>query len=160
MSAGGAARWALLALFLFGYPAILGARADSLRAKVEANRAAEDEVRQFRDRIAIVDRYSDRTYSALETLREVALAMPEDVRLSKFAYDAARHEATVEGASNSSAPAYEFSNRMKTSPLFLRTSITRGPTVNRTSGKTEYSILLNLASATNEAARAAGGGAR
>lgn len=158
--AGGAVLWALLALFLFGYPAILGARADSLRAEVAANQAAEDEVRQFRDRIAIVDRYADRTYSALEVLREVALALPDDVTLAKFNYDAARHEASVEGASNSSAPAYEFSNRMKASPLFLRTSIVNGPTVNRSTGKTAYTIRLELASATNDAARAAGGGAR
>lgn len=158
--AGGAALWALLALFLFGYPALLGARARSLGAEVEANRAAEDEVRQFRDRIAIVDRYSDRTYSALEVLREVALALPDDVVLAKFNYDAARHEASVEGSSNSSAPAYEFSNRMKASPLFLRTSIVNGPTVNRSTGKTGYTIRLELASATNEAARAAGGGVR
>ena len=117
-------------------------------------------MRQFRDRIAIVDRYSDRTYSALEVLREVALALPPDVTLSKFVYDAARHEASVEGASNSSAPAYDFSNRMKASPLFLRTSIVNGPTVNRSTGKTAYTIRLELASATNETARAAGGGAR
>ena len=153
--AGGAALWAALAVFLFGYPALLGARADSLRTQVEANRAAEEEVRQFRDRIAIVDRYSDRTDSALEVLREIAIALPEDVRLTKFSYDAARREATVSGQSNSSAPAYEFSNNMKLSPLFLRTSIINGPTVNRTSGKTEYSILLNLASAAEAAARAA-----
>ncbi len=156
--AGGAALWVALAIFLFGFPALLGARAKSLREQVEANRAAEAEVRQFQDRVAIVDRYADRSYSALEVLREVALALPEDVTLAKFNYDAARHEASVEGQSNASAPAYEFSNRMKASPLFLRTSITRGPTVNRTTGRTEYSILLNLASATNDAARAAAGG--
>lgn len=156
--AAGAALWAALAAFLFGWPALLEARAESLRAQVAANQAAEDEVRQFRDRIAIVDRYADRTYSALEVLREVALAMPGGVTLSKFNYDAARHEASLEGVSASSAPAYEFSNRMKASPLFLRTSIVNGPTVNRSTGKTGYTILLNLASATNEAARAAAGG--
>ena len=158
--AGGAALWAALALFLFGYPALLGARARSLGAQVEANRASEDEVRQFRERIAIVDRYADRTYSALEVLREVALALPEDVTLAKFNYDAARHEASVEGSSTTSAPAYEFSNNMKASPLFLRTSIVNGPTVNRSTGKTGYTIRLELASATNLAARIAGGGAR
>ena len=115
------------------------------QARVDAAAPAEAAVQEIRDRIRIIDRYSDRTYSPLEVLREVSLAMPEGVTLARLSYDAARREASVECSALSSQPAYEMSNRLKVSPLFARNDIVAGPTENKGTGRTTFTIRLLFA---------------
>ena len=142
---GAAALWAALALFLFGWPSLLGSRIKARQARVDAAAPEEAAVQEVRDRIRIIDRYSDRTYSPLEVLREVSLALPEGVTLSGLTYDAARREASVECTAHSSQPAYEMSNRLKVSPLFARNDIVAGPTENKNLGRTTFTIRLLFA---------------
>ena len=134
-----------LALALFGWPSVLGSRIKARQARVDAAAPAEAAVQEVRDRIRIIDRYSDRTYSPLEVLREVSLAMPEGVTLARLSYDAARREASVECSALSSQPAYEMSNRLKVSPLFARNDIVAGPTENKGTGRTTFTIRLLFA---------------
>lgn len=142
---GAAALWVALALALFGWPSVLGSRIKARQARVDAAAPAEAAVQEIRDRIRIIDRYSDRTYSPLEVLREVSLAMPEGVTLARLSYDAARREASVECSALSSQPAYEMSNRLKVSPLFARNDIVAGPTENKGTGRTTFTIRLLFA---------------
>lgn len=142
---GAAALWVVLALVLFGWPSLLGSRIQARQARVDAAAPAEAAVQEVRDRIRIIDRYSDRTYSPLEVLREVSLAMPEGVTLARLSYDAARREASVECSALSSQPAYEMSNRLKVSPLFARNDIVAGPTENKGTGRTTFTIRLLFA---------------
>ena len=142
---GAAALWVALALVLFGWPSVLGSRIKARQARVDAAAPAEAAVQEVRDRIRIIDRYSDRTYSPLEVLREVSLAMPEGVTLARLSYDAARREASVECSALTSQPAYEMSNRLKVSPLFARNDIVAGPTENKGTGRTTFTIRLLFA---------------
>ena len=140
----------MLALFLFGWPSLLGSRIKARQARVDAAAPAEAAVQEVRDRIRIIDRYSDRTYSPLEVLREVSLALPENVTLARLSYDAARREASVECTALSSQPAYEMSNRLKVSPLFARNDIVAGPTENKSIGRTTFTIRLLFAGGEGE----------
>ena len=142
---GAAALWLALALVLFGWPSWLGSRNRARQARVDAAAPAEAAVQEVRDRIRIIDRYSDRTYSPLEVLREVSLAMPDGVTLARLSYDAARREANVECTALSSQPAYEMSNRLKVSPLLARNDIVAGPTENKSIGRTTFTIRLAFA---------------
>ena len=144
-AAGALAAWLALVGVLFGWPAALSVREASLQKEVDRLSPEEAVVDQFRSRIRIIDRYSDRTWSPLEVLREVAVALPQGVTLTMFRQEAAKREALVEAAARSSAPAYEFSNRLKSSPLFSRNDIVAGPTENRNTGRTSFQLRLLFA---------------
>ena len=151
LSAGAAAAvWLALALALFGWPALLSSRIKSLQAEAKRLEPAEAAVDEVRTRIAIIDRYSDRTYSPLEVLREVSLAMPEDVTLAQLRYDAARRQAEVDGVAHSSPPAYELSNRLRDSPLFARNDFVTGPSKNANTDRTTFTLRLLFAAAEGE----------
>lgn len=139
-----AAAWIVLAAVLFGYPAILRGRVSRLENAVSANVEAENSVNEIRERINIISRYSDRTYSPLEMLREVSLAKPDDITFTSFRFDAPRREASVDATAHSTAPAYEFSNRLKSSPLIARNSFVSGPTENRGSGQTSFTLRIEF----------------
>ena len=51
----------------------------------------------------------------------------------------------MEASASGSALAYEFSNRLKSSPLFSRNDIVSGPTENRNTGKTSFQLRLTFA---------------
>ena len=144
-AAGALAAWLALVGVLFGWPAALSVREASLQKEADRLSPEEAVVDQFRSRIRIIDRYSDRTWSPLEVLREVAVALPQGVTLTMFRQEAAKREALVEAAARSSAPAYEFSNRLKSSPLFSRNDIVAGPTENRNTGRTSFQLRLLFA---------------
>ena len=71
--------------------------------------------------------------------------MPDGVTLTRLSYDAARREASVECSALSSSPAYEMSNRLKVSPLLARNDIVAGPTENKGTGRTTFTIRLAFA---------------
>lgn len=142
--------WVALVGALWGWPAALGAREAALQREADSLAPAEGAVRQVRERIRLIDRYSDRTFSPLEILREISLALPDGVTLKQMAYEAARRECTVEGEARGSAPAYDFSNRLKSSPLLARNDIVSGPTENRNTGKTNFRIRLSFATPDGE----------
>ena len=144
-AAAALAAWLALVGALFGWPAVLSVRESALQKEVDRLSPEEAVVDQFRGRIRIIDRYSDRTWSPLEVLREVAVALPQGVTLTMFRQEAAKREALVEAAARSSAPAYEFSNRLKSSPLFSRNDIVAGPTENRNTGRTSFQLRLLFA---------------
>ncbi len=142
-----AAAWVVLTAVLFGYPALQRGRVKRLESAVAANAAVENAVNEIRERINVITRYSDRTYSPLEMLREVSIAKPDDVTFTSFRFDAPRREASVEATAHSTAPAYEFSNRLKSSPLIARNTFVTGPTENRGSGQTSFTLRIEFTGA-------------
>ena len=76
--------------------------------------------------------------------------MPEGVTLARLSYDAARREASVECSALTSQPAYEMSNRLKASPLFARNDIVNGPTENKGTGRTTFTIRMLFAGGEGE----------
>lgn len=138
--------WLLLVAGLYAWPLLLSARETVLRAEVQRLEPEEHAVNEIRERIRMIDRYSDRSFSPLEVLREVSLSLPEGVTLTAYRYDAVRREATVEASTpNGTLPAYEFSNRLKASNLFASDTFVSGPTESKSGERTTFTLRLAFA---------------
>ena len=153
--AGGVALWLVLFGWLFGLPWILERRLHRLEEESDRLAPAEAEVDQIGGRLLLIDTYSDRTYSPLETLLEVCLAMPDGVTLSSFTYSADQGNAILEVVSSTQQKAFDLFERLKPSPLFARTEFMVAPALNKGTGRIGSSIRLTFT--TNATETAAGG---
>lgn len=96
---------------------ILGRQIDRLQVDVRALEGPAEEARQLRNRVESLEQYADRTYSALECLREVSARLPSDVDLTSFVYRKGR-AINLRGEANTATPIYDFFDAMEASELF------------------------------------------
>lgn len=139
-----AASWLLILIWFYGWPAIITQRIKSLNAEVARLAPAETAVNDIRNRIHIIDRYSDRTYSPMEALLEVAVNLPEGIELSSFRYNSVKHQISVEGRAKVSTIVYDFMNRLKTSKILGENKLVSGPTLNRNLGLTVFELSIEF----------------
>ena len=78
--------WFLAMLVLFGVPLGFGWLTDRQKAASKRHHAVYQKVKDTRDRVKLVQRYSDHARGALETMKVVSDRMPEGVTLSQFQY--------------------------------------------------------------------------
>ncbi len=78
--------WLLAMLVLFGVPLGFGWLTDRQKAASKRHQAVYRKVKDTRDRVKLVQRYSDHARGALETMKVVSDRMPEGVTLSQFQY--------------------------------------------------------------------------
>ena len=83
-SAGGV--WALAMLVLFGVPFGFGWMADRQKAASKRHHAVYQKVKDTKDRVKLVQRYSDHARGALETLKVISDRLPSGVTLSQLQY--------------------------------------------------------------------------
>ncbi len=156
--AAGLVLWVVLTAVLYGWPLLLSAKEASLSGEVARLAPGEENVNEIRERIRIIDRYSDRTFSPLEVLREISLSLPDGLTLTAYRFDATRREATVEASTpNGTLPAYEFSNRLKTSKLFKSDTFVSGPTESKNGERTTFTMRLEFADSASSASTPKGG---
>ena len=153
--ATGAVLWLVLFGYLYGLPWLLERRLRALEKESDRLAPAEAEVDQIGGRLLLIETYSDRTYSPLETLREVCLAMPEGVTLSAFTYNAEQGNAILEVATPTQQRVFDLFERLKPSPLFARTEFVTPPARNRTLNR--FTSTIRLTFTTNAVDAAAGG---
>ena len=153
--AAGAVLWLVLFGYLYGLPWLLERRLRALEKESDRLAPAEAEVDQIGGRLLLIETYSDRTYSPLETLREVCLAMPEGVTLSAFTYNAEQGNAILEVATPTQQRVFDLFERLKPSPLFARTEFVTPPARNRTLNR--FTSTIRLTFTTNAVDAAAGG---
>ncbi len=120
--------WALSIIIFLGGLFYQQNKLEVLQAEFEITQKPAKEVMDMRRRVNIVKRYSDRTYSVLECLREVVGILPEGIDLTSFEYKRASGPPTV--TINALATAvdsvYEFKNGLDGSKLFLKGTL-KGP---------------------------------
>ena len=155
-----AAAWLLLVGYLWGWPALIAQRVAALEAGVKRLEPAEASVNDLRNRIKIIDRYSDRSHSPLEALLEVAISLPPAtvppaIELTQFRYNGAKGNILVEGRSIATATIYSFMDDIKESPLFGQARLT-GPTFNNTLRRNVFELSIDF----KNAAQAEGGAAK
>ncbi len=75
---------AIMAFFVLAY--VDRSRIERLQQEVAALEEPAEEARLLRRRVDSLEQYADRTYSALECLREVSERLPSGVELTSFAY--------------------------------------------------------------------------
>ena len=83
--------WALAMGTLFGVPLGYGWLTDRQKAASKRHHAVYQKVKDTKDRVKLVQRYSDHARGALETLKVVADRMPEGVTLSQLQFRRGDH---------------------------------------------------------------------
>ena len=78
--------WLLAMLVLFGVPLGFGWLTDRQKAASKRHQTIYRKVKDTRDRVKLVQRYSDHARGALETMKVIADRLPEGVTLSQFQY--------------------------------------------------------------------------
>ncbi|NLB54779.1 MAG: pilus assembly protein PilM [Lentisphaerae bacterium] len=84
--------------------------------------AASTVVKELRDQVVAFERYLNRSESALECLREISVALPEEFNLGGFQYRKGRTLA-LRGESLSVNPIYDFKEALDNSELFSAVNI-------------------------------------
>lgn len=109
-----------LLVFLAGLAALQLQKSRTGRLKAAYNAVARtaDEVRQVKDQVESLSRYSDRSRSGLECLREVTALLPPGVELSSFEYQK-YDKVFLRGSSDASDPVYDFFKQLEGSEMFL-----------------------------------------
>jgi Tfp pilus assembly protein PilN len=139
-----AAAWALLAGYLFGWPVLLDQRIKALDA--EASRLAPDEAKvdDIRNRIKIIERYSDRTFSPMEALLEVSTSLPQGIELAAYRYNGVKRQISVEGRAGMSTLVYDFMDNLKRSAIFGANKLVSGPTFNKNLGVNVFELSIDF----------------
>lgn len=92
-------------------------RLAAAKAALEARRGPAREVEQLKDQVRSLERYADRTYSGLESLREVSRLLPAGVDITAFTYKK-YGQVNIRGEADSSDPIYDFFQALEKSELF------------------------------------------
>ena len=74
------------------------------------------EVKEIRDRVQFLERYTDGTFSVLEHLREITLALPAGVDLSGMTFTR-NGFVSLKGISTERTPIFEFNEALQQSEL-------------------------------------------
>ena len=108
--------WFLAMLVLFGVPLGFGWLTDRQKAASKRHHATYQKVKDTRDRVRLVQRYSDHARGALETLKVVSDRMPEGITLSQLQYR--RGESVrVGGVAQQPTDAYNFKKALDKASL-------------------------------------------
>ncbi len=104
-----AAGWLLAMGALFGVPLAYGQMEARQKAESRRHAAAFREVKEMRDKVKLVQQYSDRARGALELLKAVSDRMPEGVTLTSFGLRRGERLSLV-GEATSPTAVYDFKN--------------------------------------------------
>lgn len=136
--------WLVMAGWFYGWPLILDQRIKALNEDVERLLPAETKVNDIRTRIKIIEQYSDRTFSPMEALLEVANSQPLGIDMSSFRYNGVKHQISVEGRAKTSMLVYDFMDNLKTRKLFREIKLVSGPTLNKSLGINVFELSIEF----------------
>jgi hypothetical protein len=121
----------LLAAWLLGVAGVMGGlsyqklRLAALQADEKRLQGPALDVREMRRRVAMINRYTDRTHSSLECLREISAQMPDGIDLSSFTYHKGEG-IKISGVAAAVNQVYDFKKNLDASPLFRRGATLKG----------------------------------
>jgi hypothetical protein len=138
-----------VALYLLGLGAFFAfmglkqVRLNRLEADVRSRKAAFDKANETHGELVAIEKQLDRTYSALEVLREVSMLMPENLKLDTFNFKKDQ-SVSLRGQTASAPMATDFISRLENCPLFSKVQTVSMRTVG---GLTKFEALCTLKSA-------------
>lgn len=126
VAAAVACLWLAVVGVLWGGPYLASQSLSDAQRQIERIQPAYHDVSELRDRVRLIERYTDRRLSLLESLREVSLHMPEGVLLTSLTY---RRDDGLRLAGDAGTPeqVYTFKERLDHAPIFEGSTLT-GPT--------------------------------
>jgi hypothetical protein len=115
-----AALWVLLVAVLFGGPEVVKISTKMHQNQMDAYNDEYQIVNGYRQRALLIERYKDRSKSALEALRVVVECMPQAVTLTSVNYQGADGGVRLEGESAGDRDAiYAFKEALQKTPPFV-----------------------------------------
>ena len=109
--AAAATGWALLMGALFGVPFVYGRMTERQKTLSKRHAKAYLEVKEMRDKVKLVQQYSDHARGTLEMLKAVSDRMPEGVTLTSFTYRRGER-LSIAGEASLPTHVYEFKNAL------------------------------------------------
>ncbi len=109
--------WALLVGGGLGWLAFEKGRLERLEANEIRWMEPANQVRRLRLQVNMIERYMDRSYSALESLREISSVQPSGVDLTSFTYRKGEG-LDIDGEADSGPLVNQFNEALNQSPLF------------------------------------------
>ena len=109
--AAAAAGWLLLMGVLFGVPFVYGQMTERQKTLSKRHATAYREVKEMRDKVKLVQQYSDHARGSLEMLKAVSDRMPEGITLTSFTYRRGERLSIV-GEAQQPTDVYEFKNAL------------------------------------------------
>lgn len=106
-----AAGWALLMAVLFGGPVVYDQLAERQKTVCKRHAKAFREVKDMRDKVKLVQQYSDHARGTLEMLKAVSDRMPEGVTLTSFSYRRGE-KLSLAGEADQPTAVYDFKNAL------------------------------------------------
>jgi len=136
-----AAIWLMVMGVLFGVPFVYDQMRDSEKAKIARHAKAYKAVKDMRDKVKLVQRYSDHARGALEMFKAVADRMPDGITLTAFQYKRGAN-LHVTGEAEQPTDVYTFKERfdqimVDEEPVFAEV---RMPGVSGRGGKNKFDI--------------------
>lgn len=129
--------WALVMGILFGVPLAYGFMADHQKELSREHMRAYNEVKEMRDKVRLVQKYSDHSRSALEILKAVSDRLPAGVELTSWNFR--RGESVrVSGEASETSPVYQFKDRLADTGAF-EGGVTLSP-IRSQGGKQKFDI--------------------
>lgn len=116
--------WALAMGVLFGGLQIQKRRLANQEARLAELTVPADKVRAVRERVQALEQYVDRSYSALECLREISDRLPPGIELKSFTYHKGKSVDLV-GEADAATLVYDFKKEMDDSKLFVSNVLLR-----------------------------------
>lgn len=128
--------WAVAMGVLFAGPAVYTQMTNNLRKKSRSISRSYKQVADTRERVNLILKYTDRSYSTLEMLRMISEQLPEGITLTSINYK--RNEGLkISGEADQSTQVYELKDKFAANKLFSNVSLT-GPSVVK--GKNKFDI--------------------
>ena len=111
--------WLILASSFWGICRMQENSLESAKMRVKEYEAPADEVRRIRKKVSELEHYADRTFSAIECLREISSLLPQGVDLTSFVYKKAS-DVNLRGSAkpNNVNQIYEFFEKLEATTLF------------------------------------------
>ena len=128
--------WAVLMGTLFAGPAVYKQLTAQVRKHSRAHAKAYKQVSDTRERVNLIESYTDRTRSSLEMLRLASSVLPQGITLIGFTYR--RDEGVkISGEADQPTVVYDFKNAVTENPLFEAVTLV-GPSISR--GKHKFDV--------------------
>jgi hypothetical protein len=103
--------WAAIMLVLFGVPAVYGYMADHQKALCREHARQYRAVAEMRDKVRLVQKYSDHARGALEIMKAVSDRLPQGITLNSWSFK--RDEGVkVSGEADAAEYVYKFKDNM------------------------------------------------
>ncbi|MEG1934145.1 MAG: hypothetical protein RR133_06145 [Kiritimatiellia bacterium] len=119
-----AALWVLCAIALFMMPRIYKHLANTAELQLSAHRKSYEEVLELRERVNLIERYQDRSHSALEILRLICDAKNEGMTFLSLTYRQ-KQSVRLSGTTEATADVYAFKEKLQKDNRIAEVKITR-----------------------------------